>query len=492
MQAMLRVARFAVVVVWLGLLVALVRSRGPAESRGVPVSPSAAAPAADDAWMGVYMRGEKIGYSHSRMVPDGDGYRLTETSVLRLSVLNEVQTVRLAIDASTGPDFAVRSFAFTLDSGLGPLDVHGTVEGDTLRLQVGDGADASEQHIPLAEPLYLPASARAHLTGDALAPGRTLTLSVFDPTAMQHQPLEMRVLARAPLAVDGRAIDAWKVRESFHGTDTLVWLDVAGHTLREEGPMDMVLQREDAARAVGAGWGSEAFDLMGAVAVPVRQPIPDPRHLTRLTARLGGIGDLQVPTDQRQSLHDGVLRVELEPAAATYTLPYRDDEWRAALQATPFLQVDHPRIRATASAILDGETDSRRAVDRLRQWVYRELEKRPVASIPNAVQVLETRAGDCNEHAILFAALARAAGIPTRVVAGVVYANGSFLYHAWDDVWLGAGWVSVDPTFDQMPADATHVKLIEGGPQTHSALLGVIGKLSIDVLPEQQAAADRS
>ena len=120
--------------------------------------------------------------------------------------------------------------------------------------------------------------------------------------------------------------------------------------------------------------------------------------------------------------------------------------------------------------------------------MYDALEKRPVASIPNAVQVLEMRAGDCNEHAVLFAALARASGLPARVVAGVVYADGAFLYHAWDEVWLGSGWMSVDPTFDQMPADATHVKLVEGGPEAHAALLAVIGKLAIDIIPERGSA----
>ena len=484
---MLRVGRFVVVAVWLGLLFALVRSQGPADGGGSPVGPAAPSLKADDAWMGVYMRGQKVGYSHSRMVPTTDGYRLAETSVLRLSVLNEVQTVRVAIDASTSPDFAVQSFAFTLDSGLGPLAVHGTVADATLHLRIGDGADASEQNIRLAEPLYLPTSARARLTGDALAAGRTMTLSVFDPSAMQHQPLEMQVLARAPLNIDGGTVDAWKVRERFRGAETLVWLDDAGRTLREEGPMDMVVQREDASHAVSAGWGADAFDLMGAIAVPVRVPIHDPRHATRLSARVDGIGDLQMPTDPRQSLRDGILHIELEPITSTYRLPYAGEEWRTELQATPFLQVDHPRIRATASTILSGETDARRAAERLREWVYGALEKRPVASIPNAVQVLEARAGDCNEHAVLFAALARAAGLPTRVEAGVVYANGSFLYHAWDAVWLGAGWVTVDPTFDQMPADATHVELIQGGPETHGALLTVIGKLSIDVLPDDGA-----
>jgi transglutaminase-like putative cysteine protease len=90
--------------------------------------------------------------------------------------------------------------------------------------------------------------------------------------------------------------------------------------------------------------------------------------------------------------------------------------------------------------------------------------------------------GDCNEHAVLFAALARATGVPARVVAGTVYVDGSFLYHAWNEVWLGNGWVSLDTTMDQMPADASHVKLLEGGPEEHAALLPLLGKLSVDVI----------
>jgi transglutaminase-like putative cysteine protease len=163
-------------------------------------------------------------------------------------------------------------------------------------------------------------------------------------------------------------------------------------------------------------------------------------------------------------------------------------DWRGELASTPFLQSDHPRVQAAAHEAAGDERDPLRAAERLRAWVFRTLEKRPVASIPNAVQVLQMRAGDCNEHAVLFAALARALGLPARVVAGVVYADGAFLYHAWNEVWLGAGWMTVDATFDQMPADATHIKLVEGGPETHAALLTVIGKLAID--PESQPRSE--
>jgi hypothetical protein len=490
---MLRVGRLAVVAVWVGLLLVLARSHWPpaAVDRNAEPPATGVSADADDAWMGVYMNGQKVGYSHSRMTPTDGGYRLEETSFLRLSVMDQVQTVRAVIDATTTPDFAVRAFTVTLDSGIGAFNVRGTVAGQTLVLHLGSGPDAADQRIALTEPLYLPGSARARLRADGLAAGHTLTVRVFDPSAMEHQPMTMQVLAREPFTADGTGQQAWKVRETFRGMETSVWLDDTGRTLREEGPIGMVVQREDAARAVSAGWGNAAFDLMSAIAVRVRQPIADPRHLGRLTARMSGLGTVPVPLDGRQSFHDGVLRVEREPTrAATYALPYAGAEWRGELLATPFLQVDHPRIRDTAREILAGETEPRRAAERLRLWVYRELDKRPVASIPNALQVLEMRAGDCNEHAVLFAALARAAGLPARVVAGVVYADGAFLYHAWDEVWIGSGWLTVDAAFDQSPADATHVKLVEGGPETHAALVGVIGTLSIDVLPEPDREAD--
>jgi len=489
----MRVGRLAVVVVWGVLLLALARGQWAAaghEKTSAP-PPAPAVADADDTWMGVYMSGQKVGYSHSRTTPVAEGYQLEETSLLRLSVMDQVQTVRAVIDATTTSDFAVRAFTVTLDSGLGAFAVRGTADDRTLVLQTGAGGDTSEQHLALGEPIYLPSSARARLRGAALEAGRSLTLQVFDPSAMEHQPLTMLVQGREALTVGGKTQQAWKVRETFRGMETSVWLDDDGRTLREEGPMGMVVQREDAAGAIGTGWGETAFDLMGAIAVHAGRPIADPRHLTHLTARVSGLGELPVPTDGRQSLRDGVLRIEREPTApATYTLPYIGSEWRHELEATPFLQVDHPRIRDTARAILAGETDPRRAAERLRSWVYDELEKRPVASIPNALQVLDTRVGDCNEHAVLFAALARAAGLPARVVAGVVYADGAFLYHAWDEVWLGTGWMTVDPAFDQTPADATHVKLVEGGPETHAALIGVVGKLSIDVMPETAGSAD--
>jgi transglutaminase-like putative cysteine protease len=109
------------------------------------------------------------------------------------------------------------------------------------------------------------------------------------------------------------------------------------------------------------------------------------------------------------------------------------------------------------------------------------VEKRPTLSIPSALDVWSRRAGDCNEHSVIFAALARAAGIPTRVVAGLLYADGRFFYHAWNEVHVGQ-WVAVDALMNQVPADPTHIRLVIGGLERQVQLVRVIGKLEIRVL----------
>jgi len=89
--------------------------------------------------------------------------------------------------------------------------------------------------------------------------------------------------------------------------------------------------------------------------------------------------------------------------------------------------------------------------------------------------------GDCNEHAVLFAALTKAVGIPVKVVLGVVYLDGRFYYHAWNEVYLGK-WVPVDSTFGQMPSDATHIKFIEGDISKSPEILKVVGKIKLEVI----------
>jgi transglutaminase-like putative cysteine protease len=118
---------------------------------------------------------------------------------------------------------------------------------------------------------------------------------------------------------------------------------------------------------------------------------------------------------------------------------------------------------------------------RLNAWVYGALEKRVTFSLPSARQVLDGRQGDCNEHTVLYVALARALGLPARTATGLVYVRGRFYYHAWPEVWLGQ-WVAVDPTFGQFPADAAHLRFVVGGLADQVQLVRLIGRVELEVV----------
>jgi transglutaminase-like putative cysteine protease len=101
--------------------------------------------------------------------------------------------------------------------------------------------------------------------------------------------------------------------------------------------------------------------------------------------------------------------------------------------------------------------------------------------------VLRTKVGDCNEHTALFVAMARSIGIPSRIAVGLAFVRGAFYYHAWPEVYIDEGggrglWLPVDPTFNQFPADATHLRLARGGLDRQASIVPLIGRLKIAIL----------
>ena len=93
--------------------------------------------------------------------------------------------------------------------------------------------------------------------------------------------------------------------------------------------------------------------------------------------------------------------------------------------------------------------------------------------------MLRTRVGDCNEHTALYVAMARSLRIPARIAVGLVHLHGAFYYHAWAEVYVEepggrTGSIPADPTLNQFPADATHIRLARGGLDRQASILPVI------------------
>ena len=134
-----------------------------------------------------------------------------------------------------------------------------------------------------------------------------------------------------------------------------------------------------------------------------------------------------------------------------------------------------------AREIVKQVSDPFMAAKMILGWVFENLEKTPVVSIPDAKEILKYKKGDCNEHATVLAALLRAVGVPARIVVGLVYKDGRFYYHAWNEAYINK-WISMDATLKQMPVDATHIKLINGGIEKQLQIVGIIGALEFTIL----------
>jgi len=202
---------------------------------------------------------------------------------------------------------------------------------------------------------------------------------------------------------------------------------------------------------------------------------------------LTGFDQLLAGEGGRQRLAGDTLIVTRESAlqmrATPFRLPSRDSSLARWLQPEPLIQSWDPRIAAQARLIVGGgrNRSPARAAELLTHWVHANVRRVLTLSVPSAEKVLETRRGDCNEATTLYVALARSAGLPARTVSGLIYLNGRFYYHAWPEVYLG-GWVAVDPTFDQYPADAAHLRFAIGGLARQVELLPLVGRLKLEVL----------
>jgi hypothetical protein len=219
------------------------------------------------------------------------------------------------------------------------------------------------------------------------------------------------------------------------------------------------------------------------------------RQLQRLRVRLLNANLRHFDLDGgRQTLRGDTLTIVRESrdslASRFFTGAPRPADAQAALEPEPLVESRDRDIRALAVRLAAGSHDPRVVAERINTWVHDSLRKQITFGIPDAVRVLQTRSGDCNEHTQLYLALARAVGIPARAAAGLAYVNGKFYYHAWPEVYVGR-WVAVDPTFGEFPADASHLRFVVGGLLRQAELTSLIGALRIDVVSSQTLAGPR-
>ncbi|NUR22468.1 transglutaminase-like domain-containing protein [Frateuria sp.] len=443
-------------------------------------------------WMTVLLGGRKVGHLQiDRERKDGI---LTTTQTLALDLSRAGKPMHLGnLSRSVeGPDgqplgFSARTRMSSMDStveaqadGAGRYLVTTTVGGQS-RNSLMDWPPGAL----LAEGQRLAAMAAGREAGHRYG------LREFDPSSQQVVDVQVDILGDETVALPGGAMRLSHQRQTLalaHGRQTLdLWVDEQG--IARKGLMYLLGQPLEmlACDRACALAPNQPVDMLRAATVDSPRLLPSYVRSMPMRYRIhvsGNIGQPFITTDEQQvtALGGDDWMVDVGGAHPGRQAPPQP----ADREANAWLQSDAPAIRRAAAKAVDGARDDLSRMRRLRQFVSGYVTAHGLdVGYASALEVLDSREGDCTEYAVLLAAMARAQGIPARVVSGMVYADRfagvsrTFMPHEWVQAWVDGRWQSFDAALRHF--DSTHLALAsgDGDPWHFAATTQLFGNLHI-------------
>lgn len=508
------------------------RSRTPRER----LAEIAARVAPGASYFAVERAGAHVGFASSTIDTVPGGLQVTDYLVADLAAAGAAQRTTAQSVVRLSRALALRDFTIVYGAPSQRVRATGRTVGDTLLELVvsasgaggtgGEGGDTGDTtRVRLTGPLLLPTLVPLVVAlGEPPEVGRRYTVDMFDPITLSARPLALTIRAESLfVVVDSAAYDGGARRWARAHADTVrgfrivadqggefdTWVDALGRMISVQGPAGLSLRRtayevafenwRSASRARSeTGRAADGEEPVGATALSAGV-LDDLRLLDTLQLRIRGADLSRLAIDGGgQRLHGDTVTIaafpawRLRPTSPTLPFPRAHREQHAReLRAEPLLEVAHPAIAALAKRLRAREVLVDQVARNLVTWVHDSVRTEPAIALPSAVATLRSRSGDSHEHAQLFVALARAAGIPARTVSGAVLASGRFHYHAWAEVRLQE-WIGVDPTTGQFPVDASHLRLLVGGLGAQAELTRLIDRLDLSVVSQTSRRAPRA
>jgi len=447
-------------------------------------------------WSGSYFMGQKLGFNHARVEVGPKSIRVNTQVFFRLEAGGAVQKTSITQETELTHDLQLIRFSLLQELMGKRQKIEGRVAGDQLIYEVTTRGFYKKKTLPFP-PGTVPASTVwLNILERGLKVGRQGSFNLFIESFQTFAPMSYRVLRKEAFSFEGKQVETFVVQQEYAGFQTTLWVAPDGSVLREVSVQGFESRKEPEAKA--RDMGPHALSVSSFITlslVEIDRPITNSFHQDRLKIEVSRLAQVDsVPQDHRQTVLKTVktkqgtftttlvVQREVNRPARSALLPLQLAENPSLLEETSQIQSRHPMIRALMREVVASETDAWRAALKINHWVYQNMEKVLVDAF-TALDALHDRKGECQSHTNLFTAIARAAGIPTKVVNGLVYSNEfkGFVYHAWPEVWVGE-WRALDPTFGQDRVDATHIKLSEGNNEGALKLTEFIGIVGIKII----------
>ena len=471
----------------LQLLLLILLSSAPLQA--LAAIPKLAAPPLGERWFSIKMDGERVGFGRLTIAPCGEGYRIDTQGSVKLRIMGFSREVSSQESYIVQRDLSLQSFATRTLLDGSPLDLEGEVTDKGIRVAVTSGGSKKERTLKAKGKVYPSAVLNIYPLMQGTAANKKYRVPTLDAESVKVKTVKVEVVGEEKLP-DG-SLGVHLKNDLYSLADNDIWVDLKGNTVRESVRNDLVVTEAEDEASAKLYLADAALAKKDAVLelslVKVEPPIERPEQLKKLTVEFTGL-----PATQPILQGKGQQGKRVENGRVLFTMPNPDYQPQAGeaptaadLQPDTRIPSDAPEIVALKNSIVGEEREPAAMARLLTAWVAREI-KGTVTDSQSPLETLKNRSGNCQSHARLYAALARAAGIPTRFVSGLVYAAGQgFLYHSWAESYLG-GWIPVDPTFGEFPANPTHIKFVEGdAPDDMAPLAGMIGRVQAKVIEKR-------
>ncbi|GFE62317.1 transglutaminase family protein [Geobacter sp. AOG2] len=446
-------------------------------------------PPLSERWFGIYVDNERVGFYRQVISETPDGYLMEGDGSTRMKVMGFSKESATRETYLVGKSLALRSFEVEQAINGTASRISGRVSGNIIRIKSVINGKTTEKQLKCKGEVYPGPALNLYPLMHDVSTGRSYTILSFDPEEVKVKEVRISVLG------EGKTPDsqpALKLRNNLYPfVNNDIWVDDKGNTLLESVREGLVITRAEDPKQLGSFVGGVALakkDLIYDFSlVRAEPPIADSKKLTGLSVEISGWNDsLPLLQEGGQTVErggEGRIIVKTGQAVAKTAQAKESVSRENYLKPAEKIESDAPEIVAKAKDVADGRKEPQEIVKALVSWTS-DWMRDTVEDGGGAVASLKSRTGNCQTHARLYTALARAAGIPTRFVSGLVYLDGKgFLYHSWAESLLNGRWVAVDPTYDQVPADPTHLKLLEGHlPEDMAPIVAIIGRIHIKVL----------
>ncbi len=435
-------------------------------------------------WYSVLLQAQPVGYLHSRIVRRND--RVKTHSQMQVTIGRGDFEVVIAVNESFKETEDGRPVEATLEMNMGGQTIKQRLRfADDHRIHItSQGGRDRAIKLPLSKTDWLtPRAAERYMLEQMQAGAQTIayrSLSLaagLDPVGVEHT-----LVGHEDVEVMGKTVPAthWQTATSLTANITTNdFVDEDGRLLRTKVnfgglQFDIVASDRDLAQAKV----SPPRLLMDTL-VALTEPIDQPRTLRKAKYHIALTGPddgfkLELPTIGHQTViesdrRSATLKIDLDQHAKA------QDDRPTDIHRQPSMMIDSDDqlIRQLVEQALDEMPDAP-AADRalaLCHFAHDHISQVDLSvGFATVGEVARTEQGDCTEHGVLLAAMLRAAGIPSRTVSGLVYADrfvgrkNLFGYHMWTQAWIvqdGVGrWVDLDATLDPdlpRPFDATHI-----------------------------------